>query len=374
MSPRSGPAPVSDTAGRAAGDTTTAVADQRPAPEQRRTVPLWIVVPALCAVLVATAAFGIAFGSVSIELTTVVDVIWHRLVGDSPHVGGVDDQIVWNLRVPRVLLAVAVGAGLALVGAVLQATVRNPLADPYVLGVSAGAGLMASITITFGMAVLAGLSTSTAAFVGALIATVAVLWLGQRDGRYAPPRLVLAGVTLSYLFTGLTSFVIFRSDDPEKTRSVMFWLLGSLGQAKWSNLAIPTAVVLIGCVYLLVQGRALNAMALGDDAALSLGFAVHRLRWMFLVSTSLVTGVLVALVGGIGFVGLVIPHFVRLIVGPDHRRVLPIAVLVGAIYLIAVDLLCRIVISPEELPIGIVTSVLGAPLFLWLLRHQGAER
>ncbi|MFF4991872.1 FecCD family ABC transporter permease [Streptosporangium saharense] len=348
--------------------------DRVPVTNAAKATTLWGVVSVLCVVLVAMGAFGIAFGAVNIELGTVVDVIWNRLLGGSQHIGGVNDQIVWNLRTPRVLLAAAVGAGLALVGTVLQATVRNPLADPYVLGVSAGAGLMASITITYGAAALAGLSTSTAAFFGALMATVAVLWLGQRGGRYSPTRLVLAGVTLSYLFTGLTSFVIFRSADPDKTRSVMFWLLGSLGQAKWSNIAIPTTVVVVGCGYLLLQARALNAMVLGDDAALSLGFPVHRLRWKFLISTSLMTGVLVALVGGIGFVGLVIPHLVRIIVGPDHRRVLPIAVLVGAIYLIAVDLLCRIVISPEELPIGIVTSVLGAPLFLWLLRRKGAER
>lgn len=342
-------------------------------PKARQTIGLWGIVTVLGLVLVAMAAFGIAFGSVNVGLGTVADVLWNRLIGGTEYLGGVDDQIVWNLRAPRVLLAAAVGAGLALVGTVLQATVRNPLADPYVLGVSAGAGLMASITIAFGASALAGLSTSMAAFIGATMATLAVLWLGQRGGRYTPSRLVLAGVTLSYLFTGLTSFVIFRSADPDKTRSVMFWLLGSLGQAKWDNIAIPTAVVLLGSVYLLIQARALNAMVLGDDAALSLGFPVHRLRWIFLISTSLVTGVLVALVGGIGFVGLVIPHLVRLIVGPDHRRVLPISVLVGAIYLIAVDLLCRIVISPEELPIGIVTSILGAPLFLWLLRRQGAQ-
>ncbi|MBB5855726.1 FecCD family ABC transporter permease [Amycolatopsis umgeniensis] len=334
----------------------------------------WVLVPALFAVLVAMTTFGIAFGSVGIDLPTVGEVLWHRLIGDGRTAAGAVDQIVWNLRVPRVLLAVVVGAGLSVVGAVLQATVRNPLADPYVLGVSAGAGLLAAVAITIGSAALAGLSTSAAAFAGALGATVAVLVLGRQDGRYSPTRLVLAGVTLSYLFTGLTGFVIFQSADPDKTRSVMFWLLGSLGEAGWSNLAIPTAVVLIGCACLLTQGRALNAMVLGDDTALSLGFAVHRQRFLLLVSASLVTGVLVAVVGGVGFVGLVIPHFVRLAVGPDHRRVLPIAVLAGAIYLVAVDLLCRVIVRPAELPVGIVTSVLGAPLFLWLLRRSRAGR
>ncbi|WP_278262529.1 iron ABC transporter permease [Nocardia sp. AG03] len=348
-----------------------------PAPAARRTfgermrgIPLRIAVPVLIAVLLVTICVAVSIGSVGVPLGTVVSVIGEHLAGTESSASVVSDRIVWHLRLPRVLLAAVVGGGLAAVGVTLQATVRNPLADPYVLGVSAGAGLLASVAITLGSAAVAGLSTSGAAFAGALAATVAVLAISHRGGRLVPGRLVLAGVTLSYLFSGVTSFVIFRSSNDDAAQSVLFWLLGSLSQSSWSTLALPATVVLVTCACLLTQARTLNALAAGDDAALSLGVAVHRARNGLLVVASLLTGVLVAVSGGIGFVGLIVPHVARLVVGPDHRRLLPIAVLVGAIYLVVVDLLCRVAVRPEELPIGIITAVLGAPVFLWLLRRS----
>ncbi|WP_432021854.1 FecCD family ABC transporter permease [Streptomyces parvus] len=338
-----------------------------------RHAALPVVVPLLFVVLLCTVCLAVSVGSVGVKPATVVKVIADHLIGVGTPAAVMDDQIVWNLRLPRVLLAAAVGAGLAVVGVTLQATVRNPLADPYVLGVSAGAGLMASIVITLGSVAVAGLSTSAAAFVGALVAMVAVLGLSRRAGRVIPSRLLLAGVTLSYLFSGATSFVIFRSGNADAAHSVLFWLLGSLSEASWSNLSLPAAAVLVVGVYLTLQARTLNALAAGDDAALSLGVAVHRVRIRLLVVASLLTGVLVAVSGGIGFVGLIVPHLVRLVVGPDHRRLLPVAMLVGAVYLVVVDLLCRVLVRPEELPIGIVTAVLGAPVFLWLLRRSEAS-
>ncbi|MFJ5049386.1 FecCD family ABC transporter permease [Streptomyces sp. NPDC088719] len=338
-----------------------------------RDAPLTLIAPLLFAALLVAVCVAVSVGSVSVRLETVTKVIADHLTGARTSAGVMDDQIVWNLRLPRVLLAAVVGAGLALVGVTLQATVRNPLADPYVLGVSAGAGLMASIAITLGSVAVAGLSTSAAAFVGALMAMTAVLALSRRAGRVIPGRLILAGVTLSYLFSGATSFVIFRSGNAEAAHSVLFWLLGSLSESSWSNLSLPTAAVLVVGVHLMLQTRTLNALAAGDDAALSLGVSVHRVRIRLLVAVSLLTGVLVAVSGGIGFVGLIVPHLVRLVVGPDHRRLLPIALLVGAIYLVVVDVLCRVLVRPEELPIGIITAVLGAPVFLWLLRRSEAS-
>lgn len=337
-----------------------------------RSLSLPVVVPLLFALLLVTVCVAVSVGSVGVPLGTVTRVIAHHLTGLGAPPGVMDDQIVWNLRMPRVLLAAAVGAGLAVVGVTLQATVRNPLADPYVLGVSAGAGLMASIAITLGSVAVAGLSTSAAAFVGALVAMAAVLGLSRRAGRVIPSRLILAGVTLSYLFSGATSFVIFRSGNADAAHSVLFWLLGSLSESSWSNLVLPAAAVLVVGVHLLARSRTLNALAAGDDAALSLGVSVHRVRIHLLVVASLLTGVLVAVSGGIGFVGLIVPHLVRLVVGPDHRRLLPVAMCVGAIYLVVVDLLCRVLVRPEELPVGIVTAVLGAPVFLWLLRRSEA--
>ncbi|MFI0936395.1 FecCD family ABC transporter permease [Streptomyces sp. NPDC021019] len=345
-----------------------------PTPLRRgRPLSLPVVAPLLLALLLVTVCVAVSVGSVGVPLGTVTRVIAHHLTGFGASPGVMDDQIVWNLRMPRVLLAAVVGAGLAVVGVTLQATVRNPLADPYVLGVSAGAGLMASIAITLGSVAVAGLSTSAAAFVGALVAMAAVLGLSRRAGRVIPSRLILAGVTLSYLFSGATSFVIFRSGNADAAHSVLFWLLGSLSESSWSNLVLPAAAVLVVGVHLLARSRTLNALAAGDDAALSLGVPVHRVRIHLLVVASLLTGVLVAVSGGIGFVGLIIPHLVRLVVGPDHRRLLPVAMFVGAIYLVVVDLLCRVLVRPEELPVGIVTAVLGAPVFLWLLRRSEAS-
>ncbi|MGX2993195.1 FecCD family ABC transporter permease [Streptomyces sp. JNUCC 64] len=338
-----------------------------------RGVPLRAAVPVLLLVLAATVCVAVSIGSVGVPLGTVVSVIADRLTGAGTSATVMDEQIVWHLRLPRVLLAAVVGAGLAAVGVTLQATVRNPLADPFVLGVSAGAGLMASVVITLGSVAVAGLSTSAAAFVGALVATAAVLGLSRRAGRVVPSRLILAGVTLSYLFSGATSFVIFRSSNADAAHSVLFWLLGSLSASSWANLWLPAAAVLVVGGHLILRTRTLNALAAGDDAALSLGVPVHRARIQLLVVASLLTGVLVAVSGGIGFVGLIVPHLVRLTIGPDHRRLLPVAMLLGAVYLVVVDLLCRVAVRPEELPIGIVTALLGAPVFLWLLRRSEAS-
>ncbi|MFJ6609224.1 FecCD family ABC transporter permease [Streptomyces sp. NPDC091289] len=356
------------------GDAGPSRGGSRPTPRRGgRSVSLLVVAPLLSALLLVTVCVAVSVGSVGVRLETVTEVIGGHLIGTGTSASVMDDQIVWNLRLPRVLLAAAVGAGLAVVGVTLQATVRNPLADPYVLGVSAGAGLMASVAITLGSAAVAGLSTSAAAFVGALVAMTAVLALSRRAGRVIPSRLILAGVTLSYLFSGATSFVIFRSGNADAAHSVLFWLLGSLSESSWTNLALPAAAVLVVGVHLMLRTRTLNALAAGDDAALSLGVSVHRVRIRLLVTASLLTGVLVAVSGGIGFVGLIVPHLVRLVVGPDHRRLLPIAMLVGAIYLVVVDVLCRVLVRPEELPVGIVTAVLGAPVFLWLLRRSEAS-
>jgi iron complex transport system permease protein len=339
-------------------------------------LPLTVLVPVLLVVLVIAMEVDASVGDGGVGVLSVVRVVGHHVAGFvvPAHFDAVQDQIVWQLRMPRVLLGAVVGAGLAAVGTTLQAVVRNPLADPYLLGVSSGAGFVVAATITLGSAAMAGLSTSLGGFLGALITTVFVLVIARGGGRFAPTRVVLAGVTLSYLFSGATSFLIFMSSVPNAARAVLFWTLGSLGRAQWSTLGVPAAAVALGTGYLLVQARALDALVVGEDTALSVGVDVRRLRAQLLVATALVTGVMVAVAGGIGFVGLIIPHIVRRVVGPNHRRVLPVAALVGASYLVAVDTVCRVAASPAELPIGIVTSVLGAPYFLWLLhRAQSSD-
>jgi iron complex transport system permease protein len=312
---------------------------------------------------------SVGLGAVEVAVPDVLAVIGHRLFGTAPHPDPVIDQIVWDIRLPRALLGLLVGASLAVAGAGLQALVRNPLADPYVLGVSAGASLAAVAVLLSGVAAGTFL-LQIAAFLGALAALVLVYLLASTAGTLPPLRLVLAGVALSYAFSGITSYLIFASKNPQAVQAVMFWLLGSLGAASWSQLTLPAAALATGTGWLVWRARALDALVQGDETAATLGFDVTRLRAEILVVTSLVTGVVVAVSGGIGFVGLMVPHLIRLVTGPAHGRVLPAALLGGAAYLVLVDVVARMVIRPVELPIGVVTSVAGTPLFLWLLRNR----
>ncbi|MGE3288918.1 MAG: FecCD family ABC transporter permease [Pseudonocardia sp.] len=338
---------------------------------RRRPAPLPVLVPALLAGLAVAVCFGVAVGTVTVPLDATVSVLAsHLLPGRWGEFTVVQEQFVWEFRLPRVLLAAAVGAGLAVVGVLMQAVVRNPLADPYVLGVSAGAGLGAVTVFVLVPAAAVGFPRYGASFAGALVALAAVLVLARERGRFTPRRVVLAGVTLSYLFTALTSFLIFRSDDPRAANSVLFFLLGTLQDARWDNIAVAAAVVVGGLVVAQWYARPLNAFVVGDETATALGYDVDRVRLVLLVTSALVTGVLVAIAGGVGFVGLVVPHAVRFLVGSDHRRLLPVAALASAVYLVLVDVLCRVVVSPAELPLGVVTAVLGAPYFLLLLRRN----
>lgn len=332
-------------------------------------VPTGPLLVALLAVLVGTMMVAISIGSVTIPVVDVWRIVWHHLTGAGATADPALDQIVWNFRTPRVVLAALVGAGLAVAGVVLQAVVANPLADPYVLGVSSGASLGAVMVITMAGGALGGLGVSAAAFAGAMVAVALVFVLGLTRGRLAPTRLVLSGVAVGYLFLAGTSYLQLQAT-PTELRSVMFWMLGSVAGAKWNQLGLVSTVVLTSTVFLALFGRQLNALLAGDESATALGVDVHRLRGALLVLSSLLTGTVIAVAGGIGFVGLMIPHLVRLAVGADHRRLLPLAAVVGAIYLVVVDLLSRTVNRPNELPLGILTALFGAPFFLWLLRRN----
>ena len=328
-----------------------------------------MVLVALLALLLAVMMVAISIGAVSVPLADVWRIVLGRLTGGERAGDPALEQIVWNFRTPRVVLAALVGAGLAVSGVVLQAVVANPLADPYVLGVSSGASLGAVLVITLTSGALGGLGVSSAAFVGAVAAVVLVFLLGQRGGRLAPTRLVLSGVAVGYLFLAATSYLQLRAT-PTELRTVMFWMLGSVSGAQWGQLPLVGTVVITSTVALALFGRRLNALLAGDESATALGVDVHRLRALLLVLSSLLTGTVIAVAGGIGFVGLMIPHLVRLASGADHRRLLPRAALVGAIYLVVVDLLSRTVNRPNELPLGILTALFGAPFFLWLLRRN----
>ncbi|MEU9731619.1 iron ABC transporter permease [Streptomyces sp. NPDC048002] len=312
---------------------------------------------------------AISIGAVNVPVGQVWSIVVHHVTGQGATSDPATDQIVWNFRTPRVALAALVGAGLAVTGAVLQTLVSNPLADPIVLGFSYGASLGAVLVITLGGAALGGIGVSGAAFVGALAAGVLVFALGRRAGRLAPTRLVLAGVAVGYVLLSATSFVQLQAT-PTELRTVMFWMLGSVAGAQWSQLPAVTVVVITCTALLTLFGKRLNALLAGDESATALGVDVNRLRALLLVISALLTGTVIAVAGSIGFVGLMIPHLVRLTLGADHRRLLPLTALLGAVYLVLVDLLSRTVNRPNELPLGILTALLGAPFFLWLLRRS----
>ncbi|MBD8518606.1 FecCD family ABC transporter permease [Plantibacter sp. CFBP 8804] len=340
---------------------------------RRHPQPLIAILLVACIVAVV---LSVAMGSVGIAPGRVVEVIGARLLpwGGGP-VAGLDDQIVWEFRLPRALLGFVVGAALAVAGAVLQAVVRNPLADPFVFGVSSGASVAAVAALTLTSGLFAAVSTPVAAFVGALITTVLVFALAQQSGRVTPSRLVLAGVAMSYLLSSITSYLVLRSSGANQgVGQVLSWLAGSLAAATWSDLGVPALVLIIATILLVLLAPILNAFLTGDETAVSLGVDVGRMRLVLFIITSLLVGVVVAVSGSIGFVGLVVPHAVRMVIGSDHRWVLPASALAGGLLLVVVDIGARLLLAPTEVPVGLLTAVVGAPFFLWLLRRSGRSQ
>jgi iron complex transport system permease protein len=328
-----------------------------------------VLVVALVVALFGATAFAIGVGTVEVPVGRVIEVIWAHLRGDPAGLDPLTDQIVWEFRTPRVLLAALAGSGLSLAGVCLQTLVRNPLADPYLFGVSAGASLGAVIAMTSGVGVVVGLGVAGAAFAGSLISLAVVFVMAQRGGRLIGSSLVLAGVAVAYLGTAITSYLQLQAN-PAELRGVMFWLLGSVSGASWDDLGVLVAATAVTALWLTTQGRSMNALSVGDDTAAGVGVDVHRLRILLLVAASLLTAAVVSVAGGIGFVGLIVPHAVRLVVGPDHRKVIPVSLLAGAVFLVLVDLVTRTIDRPNEMPIGIFTAALGAPFFLVLLRKR----
>ncbi|MFF0622743.1 FecCD family ABC transporter permease [Streptomyces sp. NPDC004296] len=330
----------------------------------------------LAVALVAALTAAVSLGATDIAPGHVWSVVLRRLEGAPPR-PGTDELIVWQLRVPRALLAAFVGAGLGLVGTATQALVRNPLADPYLLGISNGAslGAVAAIVLGAGAGGALGLGLSAAAFAGALAAFALVWAMARRGGGFSPLRLVLAGVGIGQFLSGFTSYLVLQAGDEQQTRGVLFWLMGSLSGATWGALWLPVLAVAAGLLVLQARARGMNALLMGDETAAGLGVDVTRLRRELFVVTSLLTGVLVAVSGAIAFVGLMVPHLCRLVLGGDHRRLLPLAALTGALLLVVVDVVCRTAMDGQELPVGVVTAMIGAPALLFVLdRRLEAER
>lgn len=326
--------------------------------------------------LLLVAVLSVGVGPVGVDPRTTLHILWaHLAPGNTVATWSpVEDQIVWTFRVPRVLLAALVGAALAVVGAILQAIIRNPLADPYVLGASSGAALGAVGALVLGASV-PGLLVTGSAFGGAALAGVAVYVLTVRGRRLESLRLVLAGVALSYLFSAVTGWITVTAEHG-KLPGLMFFLLGSISSASWSLLVIPAAALLLGVGYATWRADQLDAAMTGEETAASLGVDMTRLRVETLVVTSLLTGAVVAVAGGIGFVGMVVPHVCRLIIGAGHRALIVMSAVTGAVLLVLVDTIARTAATPREIPLGVVTAMVGAPFFLWLMRRRpmGQER
>jgi iron complex transport system permease protein len=332
----------------------------------------------LLGALVVSALVAVTIGPVTIPLARVVGVLLEQLPFlDNTLTGPLESStvsIVWEIRLPRVLLSVLVGAGLSVVGAALQALVRNSLADPYILGISSGASVGAALVIVFGLlSFLGAMALPVAACMGAFVTLLGVFFLARQGNRIPVVRLLLAGIAMSAILSALTSFIMFLSPQDGGVAAVYFWIMGSLSGASWSSLPIPTVVVVGGTVALMVRARSLNLMLMGDDVASTLGLNISRFRKFLLAVSTILTGVVVAVSGAIGFVGLIIPHIVRILLGANHRKLLPVSALVGALFLVWVDVLARMLLAPQELPIGIITALTGGPFFIWLMRKEQYE-
>jgi len=342
-----------------------------------RTSTIWLsrqfVIGALgVLVLLVSLTIAIGVGAVSIPASTVWGVLANKIapgmIEESWSKGR--EAIVWDIRFPRALLAMMVGAGLALVGASLQAVTRNPLADPHLLGISSGSAFGAILALLHVGMFIGLLTVPLLAFLGALATTLIVLGVVRIADASSADRLILAGVAVSFIIMALANLLIFMAD-PRATHTVVFWMLGGLGLAQWSQLIYPLVVLIFCLAWLWLKSPQLNAMTVGDETAATLGIAVNAFRLQTFVFGSMITGVMVAFSGMIGFVGLMVPHIARMVVGGDYRRLLPFSALFGAIFLLWADIVARTIMAPEDMPIGIVTGLVGGVFFVWLLRRSG---
>lgn len=340
-------------------------------PPARRGLALPVAV--LLVLLPLSVVLAIGLGPATVAPPDTARYLWAALTGGAlPAADLTEYQIIWEVRTPRVLLAVVVGAGLSVAGVAVQALVRNALADPFVLGVSSGASVGAVSVTAFGaLGSLGVYAVSAGAFAGALAASALVYLASFSRAGLTPLRLVLTGIALAYGFQAVMSVIVYLFPDGEATHAVLFWTLGGFGAATWGSLPAVALAVAAGVAVLYRLARPLDAMALGDETAASLGVDATAVRRGLFVVTSLMTGAMVAVSGAIGFVGLVMPHLVRIVTGARHARVLLVAPLVGAVFMVWADLVARTLVAPRELPLGVITALVGVPVFVTLMRRRG---
>ena len=324
-------------------------------------------------IMAASLVCAVALGAEDVQFSEVIRILGAGVAGSGEaSVGAADYRIVWLLRVPRAMLALIVGGGLAVIGVAMQTLVRNPLAEPYILGISSGASAGLSLFYLGVLPAVLGttLTGSLAGFAGGLFAITVVYLVARTSHSVSVSRLLLAGIAMSSLMGAISSFVTFASPDPGKLRAVLFLLLGSLHGATWESLTAPAAAGALALFSLVAMARPLDALLLGEEAATSLGISVETAKKLLILLAALVTGTLVAATGPIGFVGLIVPHSVRVFTGVTHRRLVAFSFAAGGIFLVWADLLARVVLPAQDLPVGIVTALCGVPFFLYLLRRQ----
>ncbi len=322
-------------------------------------------------ILFLSISIAVSVGAVQIPISTVWSIVVNNLLAgtiDKTWSNG-HEAIVWEIRLPRSILACVVGAGLALVGAALQAVTRNPLADPHLMGISSGGAFGAVLALLHTGMFWGLLTIPSMAFAGALGTTFVVLAVSRLTGATSPVRLILAGVAVSFVVMAAANTLIFLGD-PRAAHTVVYWMLGGLGLAQWNHLVFPFAVLVVCGAFFWVKAGDLNALTVGDETASTLGIPVPRFRMTVFVVGALLTGVMVAYSGIVGFVGLMIPHMARMVVGGDNAAVIPSAALCGSIFLLWSDIAARTVVAPEDMPIGIVTGLVGGLFFIWLLRRR----
>jgi cobalamin transport system permease protein len=338
-------------------------------------IPVWASVVLLGGLLAMVGVAALAIGSVSVPFERTLAICLHHLrLTDDVSWTPMQATIILQVRFPRVLMAALVGGGLALAGAVMQGIFQNPLADPGLLGVSSGAALGAVLALHLGLAVQHYLMLPGFAFLGGLAAASVVYGLATSGGKTPMATLLLSGVAITALSTALTSFILTRSPDG-MIREILFWLMGGLEASSWDHVRLTTPVVLLGVTIILLFTRDLDILLCGEQRALTLGVDAQWCRLLLLTLATAVTAVVVSLSGTVGFVGLIVPHMLRLLVGPQHHRLLPVSFLGGALFLILADLVARVLVRPQEVRLGIITAVVGVPFFLYLLRtnRRGLE-
>lgn len=333
-------------------------------------------------VIILLAFFGLA----TVILATGMGAVWINpsstvkiLISKIPFIGNIieatwsplEHNIIIGLRLPRVLLGMVVGASLAVCGVAMQALVRNHLADPFVLGVSSGASAFAALGMLFGtFSIFGAYYLPISAFIGSLVTIILVYTISRVKGRINMTQLLLSGVVLSMIMDSATSIIKLSAPNALGLHNAEFWMSGSLAGAKWEYLTLPLIILMICMLILMINHRGLNLLLLGEESAGALGTNVRNLQKLLILIASLMAGVTVAVSGCIGFVGLMVPHFTRLLVGGDHKKVLPVSALLGGILVVWTDVIARTVIAPEELPVGILTSIIGGPVFIWLLKKS----